>query len=294
MAEVLDMGKQWQNLWWPAPAKLNLMLRIIGKRDDGYHNLQTIFQLLTVSDWLNFKLRDDDEIRLKDNCIGVNSAENLVLQSVELLREKSGVKKGVDIQLKKILPMGAGLGGGSSDAATTLLVLNQLWGLGYTLQELAVIGASLGADVPVFVLGETAWAEGVGEKLTPLSLPEPWFVIVNPPCHIATKEVFLNNHLTRDSSAITIRDFHEGQDRNDCLEVVRKMSKEVDETYDHFSKYNKVYLTGTGSSLFSKFQTRLEAVNILNKLPDSWDKWVVQGVNKSPLHSVLNKFSNQV
>jgi 4-diphosphocytidyl-2-C-methyl-D-erythritol kinase len=293
VAGVTKSSSEWEELWWPAPAKLNLMLNIIGQREDGYHELQTVFQLLGINDWLNFTPSDKNEIELVEGSVGIPVEDNLITRAAQLLKTDSGTQSGVKINLKKILPMGAGLGGGSSDAATTLLVLNELWGLGYTNDELATLGLELGADVPVFIQGQSAWAEGIGEKLTSVELPERWFVVVNPAIHLSTREVFAHNRLTRDNSAITIRDFLDGQTlKNDCLPVVREMSRELNDVYQLFSQYKKVYLTGTGSSLFASCDSRQEAVLLMAELPDSWTKWVVKGVNESPVHKSLKRFLN--
>jgi len=292
MAELMN-ELNWREHWWPAPAKLNLMLNITGQRADGYHTLQTVFQLLTVSDWLNFIPRSDGDIDFSCDQADISSATNLVVQAANLLRSRSGVTKGVSISLRKILPMGAGLGGGSSDAATALLVLNAMWGLSYSLAELAEMSLELGADVPVFVRGFSAWAEGVGDELSPMELPEKWFVVVNSDYHCSTKEVFQNKGLTRDGSAITIRAFLDGHERNVCLSVVREMSQELDDIYRAFSEFGKVLLTGTGSSMFIKCDTREEAVSLSHKLPVDWSTWVVMGVNKSPLHNSLNQFISE-
>jgi len=294
MVTLTSSKASWPDLWWPAPAKLNLFLKVIGRRPDGYHQLQTVFQLLALSDWLNFTKRDDGEIRLEGNMSDIESSDNLIVRAAKLLQVSSSTSFGAEVVIKKVLPMGAGLGGGSSDAATTLVVLNELWQLHLSLDKLAEIGLSLGADVPVFVLGKSAWAEGVGEDISPMMLNERWYLVVNPGSHISTKEVFSHNRLTRDSSPITIRDFHEGQLDNDCLSVVRELDKNVDAMYQRFSIFTDVYLTGTGSSLFATCKTREDALKLSNKLPDNWTKWLVRGVNESPLHKALNRFVNQV
>ena len=294
MAELEGSQADWAELWWPAPAKLNLFLKVIGRRSDGYHQLQTVFQLLAFSDWLNFVKRDDDRIVLLGNMNNIDAGDNLIVRAAKLLNAHTDMNNGVDITIKKVLPLGAGLGGGSSDAATVLVVLNELWGLGLSLEELAKIGLSLGADVPVFVLGNTAWAEGVGELITPITLEESWYLVVNPATHISTKEIFSHNRLTRDSSPITIRDFHEGQLENDCLPIVRELNKNVDSMFQHFSTFTEVYLTGTGSSLFATCKTRKEALDLSNKLPADWTKWLLRGVDQSPLHKALNQVVNQV
>jgi len=290
--DELNENLDWSEHWWPAPAKLNLVLNITGQRADGYHELQTVFQLLNVSDWMNFDKSPDGAITFKCDLSILEAEDNLVVRAANLLKDTMGVKYGVSITLRKMLPMGAGLGGGSSDAATTLLVLNKLWGLGCSLDELAELGLQLGADVPVFIYGSSAWAEGVGEVISEMKLPEKWFVVVNSEYHCSTKEVFQNKCLTRDSAAITIRAFLDGYEKNDCLAVVRGMSQGLDDIYCRFSDFGKVLLTGTGSSMFMKCDTREEAVSLSEKLPAEWQTWVVRGVNKSPLHSSLNRFIN--
>lgn len=294
MGLVAPQAVNWPQLWWPAPAKLNLMLRIIGQRADGYHFLQTVFQLVDFNDQLNFVPRKDTRICMSEGIAEVAEKDNLIIKAATLLQQKNNVNQGVTVSLKKILPMGAGMGGGSSDAATTLLVLNYMWGLGCSNQELMNLGLELGADVPVFIAGKSAWAEGVGEKITPLSLAERWFLIVSPATHNATKEIFTHYRLTRDSSAITIRAFLDGQIQNDCLSVVREINKEFDLMYRQFSEFSDVYLTGTGSSMFAKCNSRKDAEALLEKLPRTWKVAVVKGVNDSPLHTLLNKFMNQV
>ena len=290
--DELNNRLDWSEHWWPAPAKLNLMLNITGQRADGYHELQTVFQLLNVSDWINFSNRADDQIVFRCDVQNIATDDNLVVRAANLLREEVGASCGAKIMLRKTLPMGAGLGGGSSDAATTLLVLNKMWGLRCSLDDLAALGLQLGADVPVFIRGFSAWAEGVGEVIDKIELPEKWFVVVNSDYHCSTKEVFQNKCLTRDSSAITIRAFLDGYENNDCLSVVRGMSRELDDLYRRFSDFGKVLLTGTGSSMFIKCDTREDAVNLSKELPVEWQVWVVKGVNESPLHSSLNRFIN--
>jgi len=278
----------WANNWWPAPAKLNLVLNIIGRRTDGYHDLQTVFQLIAISDWLNVRLKNTGEITLSCDSRVSEAEDNLVMKAARLLKADSGTSKGAAILLKKTIPMGAGLGGGSSDAATTLVILNNLWNLGYSEGQLVQLGAQLGADVPVFIMGQSAWAEGKGEVITALELPPKWFVVVNSSIHCSTKEVFNHNRLTRDSSAITICDFLGGQNKNDCFATVMEMEEGLAKVYKQFSLFGEVFLTGTGSSLFAVCETRQEAVAMSEQLPSQWDKWVVKGVNESPLHKALN------
>jgi len=282
----------WAELWWPAPAKLNLMLNITGRRADGYHELQTVFQLIAIFDWLNFTPVENNQISLSCNSSAIPEKDNLVMRAATLMRERSGTNLGVNIELKKILPMGSGLGGGSSDAATTLVVLNELWELGYSVGQLESLALELGADVPVFVRGQSAWAEGVGEKISPIELPEQWFVVVNSDIHCSTSEIFTHNRLTRDSSAITIRAFLEGHETNDCFDVVKEISEELNNIYQLFSQFDKVFLTGTGSSMFAKCDTRQEAVLLSDKLPTDWNKWIVKGMSESPLQKSLKQFFN--
>ena len=194
----------------PAPAKLNLMLRIVGRREDGYHLLQTVFQFIDRCDWITLSPREDGQIHLSNPLPGVPEATDLTVRAAKALQAASGVSQGVTLTLEKNLPMGGGLGGGSSDAATTLVGLNHLWGAGLSLEELKAIGLKLGADVPVFIQGQAAWAEGVGEDLTPLDLDESWYVVIVPDCHVATGAVFGSPHLTRDNPPIKIPDFFEG------------------------------------------------------------------------------------
>jgi len=206
----------------PAPAKLNLMLHILGRRPDGYHELQTIFQFLDYGDELSFALREDGEVRLQTEIEGVPHDSNLIVKAARALKEQSGCERGVDIWLKKVLPMGGGIGGGSSDAATTLLGLNHLWQLGWDEDRLAALGLKLGADVPVFVRGHAAFAEGVGEILTPVTPEEPWYVVLVPQVSVSTAEIFSDPLLTRDTPPIKVRPVPKGNSRNDCLPVVAR------------------------------------------------------------------------
>ncbi len=289
---------------WPAPAKLNLMLHITGQRQDGYHELQTVFQFLNFADTLEFKLRSDDRIIRHSKNFNVPEEEDIIIRAARLLRErylqkKSSVDKaGVDITLTKNIPMGAGLGGGSSDAATTLVALNKLWGVQLSFEELAEMGLILGADVPVFVHGFAAFAEGVGEKLSPISLPEKWFLVLVPPVHISTKEVFLNQDLTRDCSAIKLCDLSRREWRNVCTEVVSKNYPLVSQAIDIVGKYSKAKMSGTGASVFASFDTRAQADDVLQKISKnpaikSWICFVAKGLNRSPLHYFLeSQFQN--
>lgn len=272
---------------WPAPAKLNLMLRITGQRADGYHLLQTVFQLTDLCDWLTFTEVDDGSITLLNPIPGVPEQTDLTIRAANMLRGETGCQQGVCIDVEKNLPMGGGLGGGSSDAATTLLVLNRLWGLGVTEQRLMEMGLQLGADVPVFVYGYAAWAEGVGEKLERISPAEKWIVVIKPDCHVDTKEIFSVKGLTRDSKSITIPDFVAGQHQNDCLEVVRNLYQPVENALLDLAKFSEARLTGTGACVFAQFDSKELAQQAYEELKEKWQVYLVQGLNKSLLKSKM-------
>lgn len=271
----------------PAPAKLNLTLRVVGRREDGYHLLQTVFQFIDHCDWITFHPRDDGQIRLMNPLKGVPEAVDLTIRAAVALREYAGVSRGVTLEVEKNLPMGGGLGGGSSDAATTLLGLNQLWGLGYSSRELKALGLKLGADVPVFIEGHAAWAEGIGERLTPLSLPEPWFVVIVPKCHVATGDIFSADNLTRNSPAITIADFMAGRQENHCLPVVVGRYPEVAKALEDLSLYGDARLTGTGACVFAAFEVEQRAHEVVRALGSKWNVFVAKGLNQSPVHKLL-------
>ncbi|MEE2798497.1 MAG: 4-(cytidine 5'-diphospho)-2-C-methyl-D-erythritol kinase, partial [Pseudomonadota bacterium] len=251
----------------PAPAKLNLFLHVTGQRDDGYHTLQTLFQFLDYGDTLHFSSRNDGKIVLLSDLPGVDAEDNLIVRAARLLKEASSTPLGADIKLDKILPMGGGIGGGSSDAATTLLGLNHLWQTGLSIDQLAELGIRLGADVPVFVRGHAAWAEGVGEQLTPVELEEPWFLVVAPDCPVSTAEIFSDERLTRNSSPITLAAFVAGGGRNDCLPVVTTRYPEIRNTLILLNKYCEAKMTGTGSCLFGAFPNEREADKVRARLP---------------------------
>ncbi|HPF59216.1 MAG TPA: 4-(cytidine 5'-diphospho)-2-C-methyl-D-erythritol kinase [Candidatus Competibacteraceae bacterium] len=272
---------------WPAPAKLNLMLRIIGRRQDGYHLLQTVFQFLDHSDWLRFDLREDGVIERKGEVAGVAPDADLTVRAARLLQQITGTRRGATVHIAKQLPMGGGLGGGSSDAATVLVALNQYWETGLTLAELAELGLQLGADVPVFVHGQAAWAEGVGEQLTPIALDEPWFTVLIPACPVATGAVFSDPELTRNSPLITIADFAKGVGGNDCAAVVYRRYPEVAAAAGWLAQHGAAYLTGTGACVFAAFPEAATARRVLNQLPPGWAGFIAQGRNHSPLHERL-------
>ncbi len=268
---------------YPAPAKLNLMLRIIGRREDGYHLLQTVFQFVELCDWLTFLPNDSDDIVLEDAISGVENDNNLIVKAAELLKIETGYSGGVRIRLEKNLPMGGGLGGGSSDAATTLIALNSLWDLRLSQQKLMKLGILLGADVPVFVFGYAAWAEGIGEELSRISVKEQWVLILRPNCHVNTKEIFSANDLTRNSKSITIDEFNAGQAVNDCLDVVCKHYEAIEKALCDLSVFSEARLTGTGACVFALFDSKNLAIEAELKLKDKWQTYLTKSSNKSPL-----------
>jgi 4-diphosphocytidyl-2-C-methyl-D-erythritol kinase len=273
----------------PAPAKLNLYLHVTGRRADGYHNLQTLFQFLDFADTLDFTLREDNQILLHGELAGVSAEDNLITRAARLLQQHTGTSQGADIILHKRLPMGGGLGGGSSDAATTLVGLNHLWQTGVSLQSLATLGLQLGADVPVFVLGRAAWAEGVGEQLTPVELDEPWYLVVVPDCQVSTAEIFSDQRLTRDTQPITLAAFREQGGRNDCLPVAEERYPEIRNALILLNNYCEAKMTGTGSCVFGAFPNEREADKVRARLPATLQSFVARGCNSSPLHQMLNK-----
>ena len=273
----------------PAPAKLNLFLHITGRRSDGYHLLQTLFQFLDYGDTLHFTPRDDDQIRLLTELPGVHTEDNLIVRAATRLQQACSSTQGADIRLDKRLPMGGGIGGGSSDAATTLVGLNHLWQAGQSEDQLAELGLELGADVPVFVRGRAAWAEGVGEQLTPVEVDEPWYLVVTPPCQVSTAEIFTDERLTRDTAPITLAAFREHGGRNDCLPVVAARYPEIRNTLILLNNFCEAKMTGTGSCLFGAFPNESEADKVPARLPASLQAFVAKGCNVSPLHALLSK-----
>ncbi|MCZ6804590.1 MAG: 4-(cytidine 5'-diphospho)-2-C-methyl-D-erythritol kinase [Proteobacteria bacterium] len=268
---------------WPAPAKLNLFLHIMDRRSDGYHLLQTVFQFIQLADEIDFTILEPDIVRRSSAMPGVDEEDDLVIRAARSLKEKTGCKFGVDINVKKRIPAGGGLGGGSSDAATTLVALNELWQTGLSVGELASIGLSLGADVPVFIHAHAAWAEGVGEALIPIEPDECFYLVVHPGCSVATATIFNTSDLTRNTPPITIRDFLERGGVNDCEPVVRMHYSEVAAALDWLGEFAPAKLTGTGACIFAPFSDKQEATAVLNQLPGLWQGYVVKGINKSPL-----------
>ncbi len=286
------------SLHWPAPAKLNLFLHVTGRRADGYHELQSVFQLLDRGDWLDFALRADGRIARVAEIPGVPMEHDLVVRAARALQQATACTQGVEINLQKNLPMGGGVGGGSSDAATTLVALNALWGCGLGVDELAVIGLGLGADVPVFVRGHSAWAEGVGEALTPIELPEAHFAVLCPPVVVSTAEIFATPELTRNTLKTTIPRFLSGAGRNDCDSVVCARVPEVAATLQFLREYAAVKtarMTGTGACCFAVCATEADANQVVSDLPRAWQQggwqaWTAQGRNRSPLLERLEQF----
>ncbi|WP_339414202.1 4-(cytidine 5'-diphospho)-2-C-methyl-D-erythritol kinase [Pseudomonas sp. EA_35y_Pfl2_R5] len=271
----------------PAPAKLNLMLHILGRRADGYHELQTLFQFLDFGDELGFALRSDGEIHLHTPIDGVPHDSNLIVRAARLLQQHANCTLGADIWLDKRLPMGGGIGGGSSDAATTLLGLKHLWQLDCSEEQLATLGLSLGADVPVFVRGHAAFAEGVGEKLQPVPLSEPWFLVAIPQVLVSTAEIFSDPELTRDTPPIKVRSLLEGGGRNDCQPVVTKRYPEVRNALILLNKFVSARLTGTGACVFGSFPNQDDADKVARQLPATLPSFIAQGRNISMLHRKL-------
>ena len=274
-----------QSTQFLAPAKLNLFLHITGRREDGYHELQTLFQLLDFGDRMAFDVSNDGILSLhlsfSENVEnGTPLDNNLVTRAAALLRLEAGNPQlGASITLNKRLPSGAGLGGGSSNAATCLGALNCLWGLNLSTEKLCEIGVKLGADVPVFICGKSAWAEGIGERLSPLELGYSWYLVVSPKCSVSTAEVFCHEHLTRNSQAIKMADFLAGSARNDCESVTRKLHPEVDQAFEILAQYADFRMSGTGSSLFSSFESEAGAKKVLNMLPGNLTGFVAKGID---------------
>lgn len=267
-----------------APAKLNLFLHVTGRRDDGYHELQTLFQLLNYGDRLRFESRKDGVISLhvRDTLRGrdLPLENNLILRAASEIAGISGCKAGATITLDKRLPVGGGLGGGSSNAAAGLLALNELWGLGLSVDELCRIGVGLGADVPVFVRGRSAWGEGIGEMLEPVTLPEQWYLVVTPPCEVSTAAVFNDENLTRNSAKIRIADFLAGRCRNDCEPVTRRLYPAVDEALSWLGRFGEARMSGTGASVFIPLADEAAGGEILAGLPAGWNGFAAKGIER--------------
>jgi 4-diphosphocytidyl-2-C-methyl-D-erythritol kinase len=272
---------------WPAPAKLNLFLQITGRRADGYHELQSVFQLIDRCDTIAIGVREDGRIERPTGPAQVEPDADLVVRAARALQGATGTRLGASLRVLKRIPLGGGLGGGSSDAATTLLALNELWDCRLSIDDLARLGLPLGADVPVFVHGSSAWAEGVGERLRPLELPDRWYVVIHPRVAVSTRDVFQSPELTRNSPVITIRAFFESGGRNDCEPVVRAHCPEVADALDWLARFAPARLTGTGSCIFAEFASAIEAERLAARVPDRWTSFVARGLNISPVHEWL-------
>lgn len=276
-----------------SPAKLNLFLHITGRRPDGYHNLQTLFQFIDLCDQLTFTLRNDGELSLDFPDTALSAPDNLIMRAAQALQRETGCTRGADIVVEKHIPMGGGLGGGSSNAATTLVVLNHLWQTGLSTQRLADISVTLGADVPIFIHGHAAIAEGVGEIFQDVTIDEPWYVLMIPPCHVPTARLFQEKQLTRDSRVITLCAFLNGDGHNDFEPVTRSLFPDVEAAIQALNHVGKARMTGTGACIFAPYATRQLAEDAAGKLSDivktrnmqhfAWK--VVRGVNKSPLYT---------
>ncbi|WP_347332089.1 4-(cytidine 5'-diphospho)-2-C-methyl-D-erythritol kinase [Marinimicrobium locisalis] len=272
----------------PAPAKLNLCLHILGRRPDGYHELQTAFQLLDYGDRLTFSPRADEKLLLTPDIPSLPPEENLIWRAAQLLKPFAQTGTGMHIELSKHLPMGGGLGGGSSNAATTLLALNRLWHCDRSNEQLQQLGLQLGADVPVFVAGHSAWAEGIGERLSPLKLPERWFLVLTPSTPVSTAEIFCHKDLTRGTAPITVAAFFERGGKNDCQPLVRRLYPEVDKALIWLEKFaSNATMSGTGASVFAIFESEAEAQRGLSQTPKQWSAFVARGINQSPARQQL-------
>jgi 4-diphosphocytidyl-2-C-methyl-D-erythritol kinase len=276
---------------WPAPAKLNLFLRITGRRPDGYHLLQTVFQLLDWGDTVHVRLRADGGLgRAGGDTAGLPEDQDLLVRAARLLKQATGARGGAWLSVDKRIPLGGGFGGGSSDAATVLVALNHLWETGLDLDELSELGLQLGADVPVFVRGHNAWAEGVGERLTVLELPPAWYLLAFPAVGISTATLFQAPGLTRDAPAATIVDFVSGTALGNAFEpVVRRLQPAVDRALEELARHGQACLTGTGSGCFVRFGSEAAARQAQASLPADLESRVVAGAERSPLLDALDR-----
>ena len=288
----------------PSPAKLNLFLHITGRRSDGYHELQTAFQLLDFGDTVEIDTRSDNKIVLLESLEGVPDEDNIVVRAAKLLQKQESGKNrvlGANIKINKQIPMGGGLGGGSSNAASTLLGLNYLWKMGLSNDQLAEIGLSLGADVPVFIYGQNSFGEGIGERLQTLVLPKYWFTVIKPPVSVPTAEIFLHSQLTRDTVTIRIAAVFEHLQtpdlakelRNDCEDIVRREYPEISEALDWLNGLGTARLTGTGACIFARFASLAEAEAVLAEMPASYTGFIAQGTDRSTAHQALEMITER-
>ncbi|MEZ9464228.1 4-(cytidine 5'-diphospho)-2-C-methyl-D-erythritol kinase [Vibrio splendidus] len=278
---------------WPSPAKLNLFLYITGRRDNGYHELQTLFQFVEFGDELTVSANSEtSSITITPEIPGVALEDNLIWKAATALQQYTSTSFGADIELKKVLPMGGGIGGGSSNAATVLVALNYLWQLNLSDDQLAEIGLQLGADVPVFVRGHAAFAEGVGEQLQPANPDEKWYLVVKPQVSIATVDIFTHSELTRNTPKRALATLLEQEYVNDCEKIVRMLYPEVDKQLSWLLQYAPSRLTGTGSCVFAEFSSKKEAESVLEQLPDTVSAFVARGRNVSPLKETLAEYQS--
>lgn len=276
---------------WPSPAKLNLFLYITGRRDNGYHELQTLFQFVDFGDELTVTVNEEtNSITITPEIPGVATEDNLIWKAATALQQYTSTSFGADIELKKVLPMGGGIGGGSSNAATVLVALNYLWQLNLSDDQLAEIGLKLGADVPVFVRGHAAFAEGVGEQLQPANPDEKWYLVVKPQVSIATVDIFTHSELTRNTPKRALSTLLEQEYVNDCEKIVRMLYPEVDKQLSWLLQYAPSRLTGSGSCVFAEFNSRKEAESVREQLPDVVSAFVAKGRNISPLKETLAEY----
>lgn len=259
-------------------------------REDGYHNLQTIFQLLDYGDEVSLCLRNDGRIHRTNGLIDVHESDDLIIRAASLLKQYSGTALGADVGVSKRLPVGGGIGGGSSDAATTLVGLNKLWRCGLSHQELLNLGRQLGADVPVFINGRSAWAEGIGDELTPMVLPEKWYLVIHPDVFISTPKLFSSEVLTRNKNVLRMRDFPEADNENVFESVVRKMHSEVESSLEWLDNHSPARMTGTGSCIFASFDSAKDAESVLKKVPNKWRAFVSKATNYSTLYQSLELY----
>jgi 4-diphosphocytidyl-2-C-methyl-D-erythritol kinase len=271
----------------PAPAKLNLMLHITGRRDDGYHLLETVFQFIDLSDQLEFELIQDGRIERRAGNSPVAAADDILTRTATLLQARYQVKQGISIAIDKKIPIGGGLGGGSSNAATCLLALNQLWQLGLTLDQLSRIGLEIGADVPVFVAGRAAWATGIGEQLEPIELDQSIYLVIDPKIEVSTAQIFAAQELTRNCDPLTIRAFLRGSGSNVCEPVVRNLYPQVAAALDWLSEFAPARMSGTGACVFAAFDSLEQAEGVKSRVPENWSVFVARAMNRNPVHQQL-------
>ena len=282
---------------FPAPAKLNLFLHVVGQRSNGYHDLETVFQFLDYGDTLSLLIDNSDQINLLTPIEGVPTQDNLIYKAAKQLKDKKQNQLGVNIKIEKVLPMGGGLGGGSSNAATILVALNYLWEINLPIEELAEIGLTLGADVPIFIHGYAAFAQGIGEKLTKIQPREYWYLVTKPHCSISTQTVFTSPDLTRNTPKLLLNNIENDLNidacHNDCETIVIKHYPEVANLLAWLIEYAPSKMTGTGACVFSRFDSKKEACEIKSKLPDGIESFVAKGINQSPLINAINNLTGK-